>query len=119
MKGIIVRLCAVALKEHTNGDLPHSLLEAPCTPFSSRGSCGLQIRRLAYVGALCQTLLLPLLKEDQFPPRFLSVPSAVMPKGPKASTAFSSVLLWTSRIVSSFLVLDFPPLKELLKQAML
>lgn len=62
------------------------------------------------------------LTQSQAPPFFLSVPSALIPKGPKPSTAFSSVLLWTSGIASgsssSWSSSTFQPLKETLKQAM-
>lgn len=61
------------------------------------------------------------LTQSQAPPRFLSVPSALTPKGPRASTAFSSVLLRTSGIMSksgsSWSSSTVQPVKEPLKQA--
>ena len=112
---------AIALKEHTNGDLPHSRLEASCTPCLKR-----DLHEVCTSGGwpafhLALGISERRLTQSQAPPRFLSVPSALTPKGPRASTAFSSVLLWTSGIVSrsssSWSSSTFQPLKEPLKQA--
>lgn len=125
VKGTIAGFCLLQLPSE-NAEieiLPHSRLEAPawwktCTQlanweaglhwyFLSNLPLGISERRLT---------------QNQTPPRFLSVSSTLTPKGPRASTGFFSVLLWTAGIVSkpssSWSSSTFQPLKEPLKQAM-